>query len=317
MKETLIFLVTCIILICSGNSMWTFWLGLEMFGFIFFPWIMEDSKQYSSSKIFKYFLIQAIASGLFIFSVNIETSVLSYTFIMVSMMIKLGVFPFHLWVVNISEMMPWNKFSFMMTGAKSGGLVVTLFLSPELLLITPSLLGVVAPLGGMKSSSIRKMLVFSSVSHMSWMMACCCLSPTLLMTYITIYWFIFLSVCKMFKSYNINSLRDCYESPNFLSFWNIVIILSLMGVPPFLGFIPKLFAMTAMIEHGHIIMVMFMGIMNILPMYFYLKMMLLYFSSHNYYNFSFLKLNNNKQELVLTTIGMTLMSISILIFMYV
>nr|YP_010872805.1 NADH dehydrogenase subunit 2 [Franciscoloa funerei]WGU50369.1 NADH dehydrogenase subunit 2 [Franciscoloa funerei] len=317
MKEMYLFLIFCIALICSGNSMWTLWLGLEMFGFVFFPWIMENSSQYSSSKMFKYYLIQAIASGLFIFSMNMDTGNLSYILAMISMMIKLGVFPFHLWVVNISEMMPWNKFSFMMTGAKAGGLVVMLLLSPELLLMIPALLGVIAPLTGMKSSSVRKMLVFSSVSHMSWMIVCCCMSSTLLVWYILIYWSIFFTVCKLFDFHKVNSLRDCYQSPNFLSFWNIMIILSIMGLPPFLGFIPKLLVLYSLAEHGHYILAVFMGVMNVLPMYFYLKMMLLYFSAHSNHNSSFMKLISKNQQLVFVIAGMILLGVGILIFMYI
>nr|WIM51619.1 NADH dehydrogenase subunit 2 [Colpocephalum spinicollis] len=288
MSFVVIFLLFSISFICSSSSIWTFWIGLEMFNFFLIPWLSEGVSQMKSVKVFFYFTIQTLASGFFVLGgVNCSISTLFYSLAIIGLVIKLGMFPSHLWVLYVVENMAWKKFSFFMTLGKLGSLFVMSYLQPMIYFSYPLLSGVLVPMTSLNSHSLRKMLSLSSISHMSWLMMCLMLSKPLMVVYVSIYWLIFISSCiYIFNTPSAVTLKDLKVFKR-VGLLEVFVLLNLMGFPPFLGFFPKVFTLKAMVNEGLFVEAVLMSISALLPFFFYLKMILLYTTLVNKLNVSF------------------------------
>nr|YP_010890505.1 NADH dehydrogenase subunit 2 [Colpocephalum eucarenum]WIM51511.1 NADH dehydrogenase subunit 2 [Colpocephalum eucarenum] len=296
MSMYLIFMMS-IMFICSSMSYWTMWLGLEMVNFFLIPWLMEEKNVYKNSKIFFYFVVQVIATGCFLLGAMNYKSMFFFWLLLTGMIIKLGSFPLHMWVLSVVENMNWKKFSFFMTMSKMGPISVMTFINPMLSMVKLLWGGLMVPLMGLKTSSIRKMLAYSSIAHMSWIMICIVLCKSLLLFFLASYWSIFIISCLMFNSHSSSSVKDLfYPSSMYLE---LFLILCLMGFPPFLGFFPKLFTLKAMCFEGMMTESVVVGILSIIPFFFYLKMLIMMCMTFSYKNLSFISLKLYKKNFFL------------------
>nr|YP_009519728.1 NADH dehydrogenase subunit 2 [Colpocephalum griffoneae]AYC65902.1 NADH dehydrogenase subunit 2 [Colpocephalum griffoneae] len=288
MKMLIMSIIFSLMFLISSTSFWSMWLGLEMYNFFFTPWLMEEEKYKKSSKIFFYFVIQVMASGMFLIGMSNPNSGFFYTLLLVSMLLKLGGFPLHSWVLVVVENMKWIKFSFFLTVSKIGPIVVLMMSNPMVSMIKYVLGGVITPILGLKSSSIRIMLAYSSIAYMSWIVTTICVSKSLLLFFVIIYWSIFICSCFFFKKLMMKSVKDFFR--NSCSYLEMSVILSLMGFPPFLGFFPKLFTVKVLCMMSMIPEALILSTLSVIPFYFYLKMLMSMMMSFSFKNHSFLPL---------------------------
>nr|QPN54245.1 NADH dehydrogenase subunit 2 [Ricinus sp. ADS-2020] len=276
------------ILVVSSHSWWMMWICLELNSFFFIPWLMEEKNSMMGSKSFMYFLIQALASFIFLFC-NLLNFFFSPFLSSLAMMVKLGSFPFHFWVFDIVEMMDWNKFFFFSSFMKVSPWLILLTICPaqwELMFILP--FSVIIALGGFEIWSLRLILTYSSIIHMSWVIMSCCLNKSLSIFYFFSYFISVFFVVDLLSKKKINSLKELSkilvtESSIFsLFFWTS--ILSFLSIPPFLGFYMKFFVLKSMIYQKLLIEALLITIFSIFPIYLYLKVF--------FVSFLFLKLEN-------------------------
>nr|YP_010890543.1 NADH dehydrogenase subunit 2 [Eomenopon denticulatum]WIM51549.1 NADH dehydrogenase subunit 2 [Eomenopon denticulatum] len=276
-------LVISLGMVGSSSSLWTMWLGLEMYNFSLIPWLYKQSSKISKDKIFKYFIIQMVSSSLFLMGVLLE---ISSSLLVISMVMKLGGFPFHMWVVIMLENMSWKKLEILLTLSKMTGLLIMSMINPTLSSLSPYMLGVLTPLGGLKEMSVRKLFSLSSISHLSWMFMIICQSPSLTLIYFLSYWLVLSVGCKFMYMLNIHSLKDLMM-PSSMKLSGTILMIVLMGFPPFFGFVPKFLTIKLMAESSYIILLLFMCVSSIFPMYMYIKLFLNLFTSVNHWNMSF------------------------------
>nr|QPN54231.1 NADH dehydrogenase subunit 2 [Osborniella crotophagae] len=305
----MIIILFSLIYICSSTTFWTMWLGLEMFNFFFIPWLMGDSNNYKSFKIFYYFVIQVIGSGLMLIGMVDITSPVFFYSMFISLILKLGSFPFHSWVLLVIEKMDWKKFSFFMTISKMGTVSIMAFFNPTLFFIKFLWGGVLVPFQGLKTMSIRKMLTFSSIAHMTWIMTAISINKTLLIFFLLLYWLVFVFTCLMFESKN--SLKDLFHSSNL--FWEIFFILCAMGFPPFLGFFPKMLVLKYLCNDSLFLEAFYLGLTSIIPFYFYIKMIIMMFFCFGFKNISNVYTYKNSKKLLYC---MILLFISLELFIW-
>lgn len=283
----LIFFIILILgsLIAVSASSWIMaWIGLEINILALLALLMSDKSPRNSEAVLKYFLVQAFASALLIsraFTARRLFSFLSslslfYSLIILSLTLKLGAAPFHLWVPQVVEGLSWVNNSIILSWQKLAPLVLLFscieikFIEIILIrsIILSSLLG---GIGGLTSSSLRKIIAFSSINHVGWILTGLMIKIILSILYLVFYraLLIILIVCIM--KLNVTSLSNTNFSPsNKIQFPFIIALLSFGGLPPFLGFMPK-WIIISYSRAWSVTITVFLVLTRVLTLFFYCR----------------------------------------------
>nr|YP_010225738.1 NADH dehydrogenase subunit 2 [Paratrichocladius tamaater]UDD74589.1 NADH dehydrogenase subunit 2 [Paratrichocladius tamaater] len=268
----------------SSSSWFSLWMGLEINLLSFIPLMMSTKNLFSSESSLKYFLTQALASAVFFFSIiliflflNFKMNLIFYNFMIISstMMMKSGTAPFHFWLPSVMEGLNWNSIFMLMTWQKIAPLMILSYsLSLNLTIFIIFFSMIFGSLGGMNQTSLRKLMAFSSINHLGWMMAGMVNNETLWMTYFMFYTFLNFCIIFLFnnfKLFNINQTFKLFYSNKFMNVSMFIMILSLGGLPPFIGFLPKWMIIELMITNNMYFILLFMLFMTLITLYFYLR----------------------------------------------
>nr|YP_009469691.1 NADH dehydrogenase subunit 2 [Atergatis floridus]AVE15422.1 NADH dehydrogenase subunit 2 [Atergatis floridus] len=272
------------ILSVSSTSWFGAWIGLELNLMSFIPLIASKMNSYYSEAALKYFLIQALASTLIILSscLIMHASNFTFTIIMTALLLKLGAAPFHFWFPQIMEGLSWLQTIILMTIQKLAPmfLISYLTLSPmitQIILLSAILSAYMGALGGLNTMKLRKIMAFSSINHMSWMLVALTINDSLWITYFFFYTIISSSVVFFLHTFQLFSISDLltFSHSNLFSSLSIPLsLLSLGGLPPFTGFIPKWMMIQAMLTNNMYILLLFLLSSALITLYFYLRILI-------------------------------------------
>nr|UTN43104.1 NADH dehydrogenase subunit 2 [Pectinopygus varius] len=241
------FLIVSAVFSVSSASFLGVWVGLEVGALFFIP--MVSSWNYPSKVAsWKYFYVQAMGSMILIsgilipehFSLNsvFSDSSLKEVLVLLGASVKLGLIPFHGWVLQIAESMSGKAFYFLNSWQKVSPLIVVwLHFSGMLvkLLVFASIWSVV----GVKSTSMRWILAFSSMTNMGWILLGMSGSVSVMLTYLMCYMGMLTFILQ--EKSNTSSLLWGKVASNLHSRLAFTFFLmSASGLPPFLGFFMKL-----------------------------------------------------------------------------
>nr|YP_010274813.1 NADH dehydrogenase subunit 2 [Capila translucida]UJV31508.1 NADH dehydrogenase subunit 2 [Capila translucida] len=286
----------------SSNSWMGCWIGLEINMLSFIPLISNSNNLLNSEASLKYFLIQAIASINFLFLIlikmilmkNFEINNLISILINSSMYMKMGSVPFHFWFPNIIEGMSWLNCFILMTWQKITPMILlSYYMNKNLLLLIMMMNTIIGAIGGMNQTSLRKLMSFSSINNLGWMMFAILVSKSLWLFYFLMYSFLISIMCFFFfimNSYYINQLfmMNMNFMVKFLMFINF---LSMGGLPPFLGFFPKWIIINFMILNKFYIISFVFIMMSLMTLFFYIRIIysciMFNYLKLKWFNFSF------------------------------
>nr|CCI73881.1 NADH dehydrogenase subunit 2 [Longipodacrangonyx sp. 1 MDMBR-2012] len=318
------FLVFSVIMIICMNSWFMIWFFIEMNLLFFIPLIMTKKSKYSVEAGLKYFFIQTLSSililiGLLLLFLNLDI----YNFFFVSGLgIKLGLVPFHQWVVNIVSSMNWSLIWMLLTIQKFGPFMLfsymyTMSEDIEYLVYVVSIgCAIVGSLGGLFTSSLHKIMAFSSISHSSWMTLSLVVSVHLLIIYFIFYSVILFSVLYVLGSHYLSSLNHIFLKLDFsISLGMGVGLLSMGGMPPFSGFIPKFIVMIEFISLYNYFVLIFLLFGVFVSLFFYSRMFIfnfIFLSSKNLFFYS----SKSKMNIVFYVNMVGLLMIPLSMYMY-
>nr|YP_010701717.1 NADH dehydrogenase subunit 2 [Helophilus pendulus]QNE85732.1 NADH dehydrogenase subunit 2 [Helophilus pendulus]WCJ53278.1 NADH dehydrogenase subunit 2 [Helophilus pendulus] len=282
----------------SANSWLGAWMGLEINLLSFIP-LMNDNNLMSNEASLKYFLTQALASSILLFSTilfmyknnfmfnNTENNSINMM-ILSSLLMKSGTAPFHFWFPNVMEGMNWMNALILMTWQKIGPLMLISYLTIKSMLFWCIILSIiVGSLGGLNQTSLRKLMTFSSINHLGWMLMSMYSNESLWITYFLFYSFMSFNMIflfNMFKLYHINQLFSLFFFNKTLKFSLFLNLLSLGGLPPFMGFIPKWLTIQYLTFNNQLFMLTVMIIMTLITLFFYLRLCYTAFMLNYYEN---------------------------------
>nr|YP_010730244.1 NADH dehydrogenase subunit 2 [Blepharipa latigena]WEG23059.1 NADH dehydrogenase subunit 2 [Blepharipa latigena] len=303
----------------SSNSWMGAWMGLEINLLSFIP-LMSDNKLMSTEASLKYFLTQALASSVFLFAIillllnlNKMPNIFSNMMIFSSLLLKTGAAPFHFWFPSIIEGLSWMNSLLLMTWQKIAPLMLISYtIVKPLIIISIILSSIIGALGGLNQTSLRKLMAYSSINHLSWMLMAMYKSNQLWMMYFLFYSFLtFMMVflLNMFMISHMNQLFSLfYYSKNMkiLIFFNL---LSLGGLPPFLGFFPKWIVIQSLILNSQLFLLVIMVFMTLITLYFYIRLSYSAFML-NYYEINWM--NNSTYKSMNMIIFMIISLISLM-----
>nr|YP_009371146.1 NADH dehydrogenase subunit 2 [Muscina angustifrons]ARR28381.1 NADH dehydrogenase subunit 2 [Muscina angustifrons] len=301
----------------SSNSWMSAWMGLEINLLSFIP-LMSNNKLMSTEASLKYFLTQALASSVFLFSVilssmnsNWNMNYLMEMMIFSTLIMKMGSAPFHFWFPNVMEGLSWLNSLIMMTWQKIAPLMlISYIMIKPLVMMSVILSSMIGALGGLNQISLRKLMAYSSINHLGWMMAAMNNSNLLWMMYFMFYCFLSTTMIILFNIYKASFINQLFSmfTYNKLMFYILFFnLLSLGGLPPFLGFLPKLMVIMSMVMNNQLFMLNFMLMMTLITLYFYIRlsysMFMLNYLENNWMNKFNCKIMNLYTLLVLSFIS--------------
>nr|YP_010132042.1 NADH dehydrogenase subunit 2 [Hamaxiella brunnescens]QQD89776.1 NADH dehydrogenase subunit 2 [Hamaxiella brunnescens] len=266
----------------SANSWLSTWMGLEINLLSFIP-LMSDNKLMSTESSLKYFLVQALASSIFLFVVILfllnsnksNSNYLMEMMIFSCLILKMGSAPFHFWFPNVMEGLSWLNAFILMTWQKIAPLMLVSYIINPLILISIIFSSLIGAIGGLNQTSLRKLMAYSSINHLSWMMAAMYNSNLLWMIYFMFYTFLMISMIYLFNMYQIsyiNQLFSLFFHSKSMKIFLLLNFLSLGGLPPFLGFLPKWMVIQSLTMNNQLMLLMFMLFMTLITLYFYMRL---------------------------------------------
>nr|QTZ20367.1 NADH dehydrogenase subunit 2 [Spodoptera ochrea] len=266
----------------SSNSWFGCWIGLEINLLSFIPLISNSNNLFSTEASLKYFLTQSIASLNFLFTILIKLMLMknfemnNFLTIMMnsSMLMKMGSVPFHFWFPNIIEGLSWFNSFILMTWQKITPLILmSYYMNNYFIYIIITLNIIIGAVGGLNQTSLRKLMAFSSINNLGWMIMSILISETLWIFYFVMYSFMISIMCFFFYILNMYFINQLFfNNMNFLIKINILInFLSLGGLPPFIGFFPKWIIINFLINNNMYLMTFIFVMMSLIMLFFYIR----------------------------------------------
>nr|AIY62153.1 NADH dehydrogenase subunit 2 [Glyptotermes sp. B TB-2014] len=272
------------ILISISSSSWLgAWMGLEINLMSFIPLMSSQENIYTTEASLKYFLVQVLASSSLLFFVMMKhlmsqeivpSSAYSYA-IMTPLLLKMGAAPLHWWFPSVMEGLSWTNCLLMMTLQSAAPIMLVSYsmsLTPMTLMIIVTSV-TVGSLGGMNQTSLRKILTYSSINHTGWMLMAMLGGSNMWVMYFTVYSLLTSTVTSIAKSYNISFVNQTMmvNKEATVKFMLFTTLMSLGGLPPFIGFLPKWVVIQLMIANSLSPIMVMMVVMSLTTLYYYLR----------------------------------------------
>nr|AAQ93798.1 NADH dehydrogenase subunit 2 [Otaria byronia] len=278
-------------LVLTSSHWLMIWIGFEMNMLAIIPILMKNFSPRATEASTKYFLIQATASMLLMLGIiiNLMTSgqwtilklpnPTASNLLTIALAMKLGMAPFHFWVPEVTQGTPLSSGMILLTWQKIAPLSILYQIAPSIspnLLITMAIASVlVGGWGGLNQTQLRKILAYSSIAHMGWITIIVTYNPTLMLLNLTIYITMTLGTFMLFM-YNSStttlSLSHTWNKLPLMTSLILVLMLSLGGLPPLSGFVPKWLIIQELTKNDMIILPTFMAITALLNLYFYMRL---------------------------------------------
>nr|AHY87154.1 NADH dehydrogenase subunit 2 [Mycerobas melanozanthos] len=275
----------------SSNHWIMAWAGLEINTLAILPLISKSHHPRAIEAATKYFLTQATASALVLFSsmtnawhtgqwdITQLSHPLSSLILTSAISMKLGLAPFHFWFPEVLQGSPLSTGLLLSTIMKLPPITLLYMTSPSL---NPTLLTALAILSvavggwmGLNQTQIRKILAFSSISHLGWMVAILIYNPKLtllnfyLYTMMTAAVFLTLNSMKVLK---LSSLMTAWTKAPSMNAMLLLTLLSLAGLPPLTGFLPKWLIIQELTKQEMASTATLISLLSLLSLFFYLRL---------------------------------------------
>nr|AHW99160.1 NADH dehydrogenase subunit 2 [Martes zibellina] len=274
------------------SSHWlTIWIGFEMNMLAIIPILMKKFNPRAMEASTKYFLTQATASMLLMLGIIINLLLtgqwtvlnmpnpIASNMMTAALAMKLGLSPFHFWVPEVTQGVPMSSGMILLTWQKIAPLSILYQIAPSMnpnLLMAMAIMSVlVGGWGGLNQTQLRKILAYSSIAHMGWMIAVTTYNPTLMLLNLTIYITMTLGTFMLFmlnSSTTTLSLSHTWNKLPLIASLILMTMLSLGGLPPLSGFIPKWMIIHELTKNDMAIMATFMAMTALLNLYFYMRL---------------------------------------------
>nr|AGC54399.1 NADH dehydrogenase subunit 2 [Gynaephora menyuanensis] len=289
----------------SSNSWLGCWIGLEINLLSFIPLISNSNNLLSSEASLKYFLTQSIASINFLTSIilkmilfkNFEMNLFLSIMINSSMLMKMGSTPCHFWFPNIMEGLSWFNNFILMTWQKITPMIIlSYYMNMNFIYIMIISNVIIGAIGGMNQTSLRKLMAFSSINNLGWMLSALMISENLWIFYLFIYSFMISIIFFLFNMMNMFFINQLFinNMKSMIKISLMINFLSLGGLPPFIGFFPKWIIINSMINNQSYFVILIMIMMSLIILFYYIRIIYSSFM-FNYFKMKWFKmLSKNK-----------------------
>nr|ARH02665.1 NADH dehydrogenase subunit 2 [Presbytis comata comata] len=279
-------------LITSLSSHWFLaWTGLEMNMLAFTSILIKKTNSRSTEAATKYFLVQSTASMILMMAIMYNNmypgqwaminniNQLSSLIMTTALTMKLGMAPFHFWIPEVTQGTSLMPGLLLLTWQKLAPISIMYQIYPSIntnIILTLSILSImVGSWGGLNQTQLRKILAYSSITHMGWMMTTLMYNPNITIFYLFTY---IILTTTVFMALNLNSnttalmLSQAWNKLTWLVPLMASTLLSMGGLPPLTGFLPKWITIQELTKNNNFMMPTIMIAMALLNLYFYLRL---------------------------------------------
>nr|BAL68102.1 NADH dehydrogenase subunit 2 [Taenioides sp. Gracilis TK-2011] len=309
--------------ITASSSHWLLaWMGLEINTLAIIPLMAQNHHPRAIEATTKYFLTQATAAATLLFAsvtnawltgqwdISLMTHPLPTTMIILALALKLGLAPLHTWLPEVLQGLTLTTGLILSTWQKLAPFILLLQIpcpSQELLIILGLMSTLIGGWGGLNQTQLRKILAYSSIAHLGWMLLIIQFAPTLTLLALTMYLVMttatFLTL-KNNKATNINALATSWAKAPLITATTPLLLLSLGGLPPMTGFLPKWLILQELTKQQLPMTAVLAALTALLSLYLYLRLcyaMTLTMPPNNLANSSLWRLPTISPSLLLAT----------------
>nr|YP_008593510.1 NADH dehydrogenase subunit 2 [Sphyraena japonica]BAN83452.1 NADH dehydrogenase subunit 2 [Sphyraena japonica] len=279
-----------IVLAFSSSNWFMAWMGLELNAIAILPRMIMNHHPRAVESTTKYFIVQAAAAATLLFAAtthiwlegdfNIETTKNTYAIAIftIALVLKLGLAPCHSWMPEVLQGQDLLTGLILSTWQKLAPAILLMNTHTDrpwvlaLVGITSTLVG---GLGGLNQTQLRKLLAYSSIAHMGWIALITPFSYYMaliaLLVYFALSFAVFIAL-YVNRTKNLLSLATSMTMNPTLMVLTCLVVLSLGGLPPLTGFLPKWFILTELVKQGLMPVATMAALTSLLSLSFYLRM---------------------------------------------
>ena len=321
-----LFALLGVMIMISASSMLTLYLGLELLSLSTYALVaLNRNSVLGSESAMKYFILGSLASGLLLYGMSLiygatgtlelaaisealtmaasESLLVSFglVFIVVGVAFKLGAVPFHMWVPDVYHGAPLAITLFIGSLPKLAGLALAIRMLDDglgglhgdwqgMLLILAALSLVLGNLGAIAQTNIKRMLAYSTIAHMGFMLLGILAGTpegyAAAMFYAIAYAFmaagafavVILLSGSGVEAENLDDFKGLARRSPWFAFMMLMLMFSLAGVPVFVGFFAKWQVIAAVLQAGFVWMAVLAVLMAVVGAFYYLRVVkLMYF----------------------------------------
>nr|BAR45746.1 NADH dehydrogenase subunit 2 [Ipnops sp. auip01] len=289
--STLLFSLGLGTTITFASSHWLLaWMGLEINTLAIIPLMTQHHHPRAVEAATKYFLTQATAAALILFAsttnawltgewnIQLLSHPLPATMVTLALALKIGLAPVHFWLPEVLQGLDLTTGLILSTWQKLApfALILQMTSAHPTLLVSLGLLSVlVGGWGGLNQTQLRKILAYSSIAHLGWMILILQFAPSLtllsLILYIVMTSSVFLTL-KHSGATSVNALAISWTKTPALAALVPLSLLSLGGLPPLTGFMPKWLIIQELTKQHLPLTATIAALSALLSLYFYLRL---------------------------------------------
>lgn len=304
----------------SGHHFLTLFLGLELMSLPVYAMVaLQRDNTVCTEAAIKYFIIGAMATGMLLYGMSmiygatgqLDVSMIAKTiaarqaqqpliftfglvFVLVGLAFKLGAVPFHMWIPDVYEGAPSAVTLFIASAPKVAalGLAVRLLVDamPAMqfqwtqVLIALAILSMgLGNFAAIAQSNIKRMLAYSSIAHMGYMVlglvagssdgyaAATFYMITYALMTLAAFGLIIMMSRTGFECENIDDFKGLNSRSPWLAFIMMIVMFSLAGVPPIVGFMAKMNVILAIVEANLIWLAAIALLFAVVGSYYYIR----------------------------------------------
>ncbi len=310
----------------SASNFLTLYLGLELLSLSLYAMVaLRRDSVVATEAAMKFFVLGALASGFLLYGMSlvygvtgalditrvaevIQSGVVDPTvlvvglvFIIAGISFKLSVAPFHMWVPDVYQGAPTAVVLFIGSAPKLAafGFVMRLLVEgmggmvadwQGMLIILAVLSMVVGNLAAIAQTNIKRMLAYSTISHMGFMLLGIISADgngySSSMFYIVVYVIMTLGTFGMlmllsneeFEAERLDAFKGLNRRNPWYAFITLLLMFSLAGIPPTVGFYAKLSVLQAVLGAGYVWLAVVAVLFSLVGAFYYLRIVkLMYF----------------------------------------
>nr|YP_001293802.1 NADH dehydrogenase subunit 2 [Spratelloides delicatulus]BAF64115.1 NADH dehydrogenase subunit 2 [Spratelloides delicatulus] len=275
-----------------SSSHWLLaWMGLEINTLAIIPLMARYHHPRAVEATTKYFLTQSAAAAVILFAsvtnawmtgqweLDEMTHPAASALILSGLALKVGLAPLHFWLPEVLQGISLQTGLILSTWQKLAPLSLLIQISadahPHLLAMFGLTSALVGGWGGMNQTQLRKILAYSSIAHLGWMIMISQAAPHLTLLALVIY--IVMTTAAFLTLTNLNAtmtvtLASAWAKSPAMAALACLILLSLGGLPPLTGFMPKWLILQELTAQGLTVLATAVALAALLSLYFYLRL---------------------------------------------
>nr|QFI35626.1 NADH dehydrogenase subunit 2 [Formosania chenyiyui] len=275
-----------------ASSHWLLaWMGLEINTLAILPLMAQQHHPRAVEATTKYFLTQATAAAMILFAaitnawmtgewhiINL-THPLASSLAIMALALKVGLAPMHFWMPEVLQGLDLTTGLILSTWQKLAPFALITQMAPNINPMLLTTLGLLSTLiggwGGLNQTQLRKILAYSSIAHMGWMIIVLQYAPQLTLITLGLYILMtstaFLSL-KMASATKMNTLTMTWSKSPILASTTALALLSLGGLPPLTGFMSKWLILQELTKQELLATATIMALAALLSLFFYLRL---------------------------------------------